>query len=148
MGNYWSRTFTLSFDSTNWQPIVSLCIFMADGWLFSVFKSRGDFLLRFPANANPLRNSCCSWHLFNFAYLFACLFFHWYRQMVNSKTFPMYDYGFFGNKMNYGQVWLELLAFTIQEVYSAMSYRVSRYMRFSPPFHLLKSCNHFIFIRE
>ena len=56
------------------------------------------------------------------------LVFHWHRQMVNSKSFQMYDYGFFGNKMNYGQVWLELLAFNIQEVYSAMSYIVSRYM--------------------
>ena len=68
--------------------------------------------------------------------------------MVNSKTFQMYDYGFFGNKMNYGQVRLELLAFNIQEVYSAMSYIVSRYMRFPPAFYLLKFCNHFILFRE
>ena len=59
--------------------------------------------------------------------------------MVNSKTFQMYDYGFFGNKMNYGQVWLELLAFNMQEVYSAMSYIVSRYMyAFSTGFLFVK----------
>ena len=59
--------------------------------------------------------------------------------MVNSKTFQMYDYGFFGNKMNYGQVRLELLAFNMQEVYSAMSYIVSLYMyAFSTGFLFVK----------
>jgi len=55
--------------------------------------------------------------------------------MVDSKTFQMYDYGYLGNKIHYGQVCLKLLAFNVQEMSSAIvsitvSIRLPRCLRF------------------
>ena len=73
--------------------------------------------------------------------------------MVVSKTFQMYDYGYLGNKIHYGQVCLKLLAFNIQEMSSAtvsitVSIRLPRCLRFSLAFYSLEFCNYLVFIRE
>ena len=167
MGNYLSRNFTRhrlipqndSMDNYSWfskneKSLPVNCFYeyiflrlMVD---FSPLLSlRVILFLLFTANVTPLKTSRCSGHLFNFAcQLFTCLFSIVIDRWLIPKHFKCIimviletKWLFWKQKELWTGITRIILAFTIQEVYSTISFIVSitlpQWLRFSPAFYLL-----------